>query len=379
MKKAINTTPKLLSPANDTSGSPVEKYRQPSIFRDLWVPILSVVIILLGSVVVWWTMIRIDDQPKQAKLGSLIYGWDPWPGTLPMLIASEQGYFAKYGLQVELKKEDSNSALVSDLAAGQIDFASDVVANEVVLEVNKGQSWQIVAVADASIGADGIVSRQDITSIKDLKGKRVAVEEDTFEELLLFAALEDEGLTLNDVTMVDLNAQDAAAAFVRQEVDAAVTYEPDFSQAVTAGNGRRLFTTADTPNLVIDTIVFPQSIIDSAPEKITAVLRAYFDGVTFLKDHPTEAYAIGAKHFNIPAVEVATQIQRMKIYDLPDNVQAMSYFAGQASLYSSLTVSEKYLLEDNLLTEDIYPDAVITPNFIQEMTPTSETTETVQP
>lgn len=350
-----------------------------SLLREMWIPITVVIGIFVAAFVMWWTLAKDTNQSTQPQLGSLVYGWDPWPGTLPVLIASEQGYFKKYGLQVELKEEDSNTTLLNDLASGAIDVASDVVANDVVLESNKGRSWQIVAVADASIGADGIVARQDITTIKDLKGKRVAVEQDNFEELLLFAALNSEGLTLNDVTMVDLNAQDAAAAFVRQEVDAAVTYEPDFSQAVTTGNGRRLFTTAEAPNLIIDTIVFPQSIIDSAPDKITAFLRAFLDGVTFLQDHPTEAYAIGENYYHVPAAELATQIQRMNIYDLQDNVRAMSHFAGRASLYSSLTVSDQFLRQDGLIEQSVYPDSVITPNFIQNISRQAETTTTTSP
>lgn len=338
-----------------------------SLLREVWLPITIVLGIFLASFGLWWTMVRDNNQPAKPKLGSLVYGWDPWPGTLPLLVASEQGYFAKYGLRVELKEEANNTTLLSDLASGAIDVASDVVANDVVLETNKGQSWQIVAVGDASIGADGIVARQDIASIKDLKGKRVAVEQDNFEELLLFAALDSEGLTLNDVTMVNLNAQDAAAAFIRQEVDAAVTYEPNFSQAVTEGNGRRLFTTADAPNLIIDTIVFPQSIIDSEPKKITAFLRAFLDGVTFLQDHPTEAYAIGEKYYHVPAAELATQIQRMSIYDLQDNARAMSHFAGRTSLYSSLTISDQFLRQVGLIEQGVYPDSVITPNFIQDL------------
>jgi NitT/TauT family transport system substrate-binding protein len=345
----------------------------PSTFRDLWLPIIVVFGIFLAATVIWWTMIRADTTPHKASLGTLVYGWDSWPGTLPMLIAKERGYFEDYGLQVVMKEEESNSAMLSDLADGSIDIASDITANDAVLQTSKGRPWQIVAVEDASIGGDGIVSRQDIASVRNLKGKRVAAEKGTFEELLLYAALKAEGLSLKDVTIVDLGAHDAAAAFIRQEVDAAVAYEPALSQAVDEGNGRLLFTTADAPNLILDTVVVRQPVIDAAPEKITAALRAFFDGVAFLKDHPTEAYAIGAQYFRMPAADVATYVRRMHLFDLADNVQAMSHFAGTASLYSSLIESDSYLRESGLMTTGSYPDALITPNFIQDLWRTHET------
>ncbi len=333
--------------------------------RDLVVASIVVALLLLADTAVYYLFVYRTAPTKQQQLGRVVYGWDSWPGVLPMLVASDRGFFRNHGVDVQLKQEASNTAILDDLANKKIDFSSDVVAVDVINQSKKGVPLQIVGISDASSGGDGIVAGQDIASIENLKGKRVAVEKGTFGELLLYAALKKDGLSLGDVTEVDLSAQDGATAFINKTVDAAVTYEPDFSRAVDSGSGHRLFTSADVPNLILDTIVFQKSFVALAPGKIDGVLRGYLDALTFIKNNPTEAYAIGAKYFNLSASEVEQQIKTMRLFTFDDNISALSYFSGQSSLIVSLTTANQFLNDVRKSDTTIYPDSIITPYFIR--------------
>ena len=83
-----------------------------------------------------------------------------------------------------------------------------------------------VLVMDDSQGADGIVASKDIQSIADLKGKSVAVLRAASSQFYLNVLLKEAGLSEADIEVVDLTPEDAGEAFLLQEVDAAVTWEP---------------------------------------------------------------------------------------------------------------------------------------------------------
>ena len=55
-------------------------------------------------------------------------------------------------------------------------------------------------VQDYSAGADGLIAKSDIKSVKDLKGKNVAIELGGSDHLFLLKCLENAGLTTKDVT-----------------------------------------------------------------------------------------------------------------------------------------------------------------------------------
>ena len=93
---------------------------------------------------------------------------------------------------------------------------------------------------DWSRGGDGIVSLATITTIEDLKGKRISCTQFTPSHFLLLYLLSQSGLSAEDRTAVEKSiiftqdAPAAAAMFKAKQVDAAVTWEPDLSASVTA-------------------------------------------------------------------------------------------------------------------------------------------------
>jgi len=180
-----------------------------------------------------------QSQPK--SLGKITLGWNTWPGNLPYLVAYEQGFFKEQGLEMEMIAEESYLKKVDDLISGKIDFSGDMALVDVVEKASKGGKLNVVLATDYSNGADGIVAKKEIKNISEFKGKKVAAEVGTLGEYLLYDALKKNNLELSDVQEVNLSAQEAAQAFIRGEVDAAVTYEPDYSQAVEKGAGWRIY------------------------------------------------------------------------------------------------------------------------------------------
>ncbi len=155
-------------------------------------------------------------------------GMSGWTGFGPLTLAKETGIFKKHGLDVTLPKIPQASRSLA-MASGDIQCAATTVETWIVWNANGVPSRQIFQL-DKSYGADGIVARGDIKSVKDLKGKAVAASSPgTSPYFTLAWFLNANGLSPKDVKVVNLEPGPAAQAFLAGQNDAAVTYEPYLS------------------------------------------------------------------------------------------------------------------------------------------------------
>ena len=177
----------------------------------------------------------------------IVIGYSTWPGWWPWAIAVEEDLFAANGVNVEMKWFDGYIESMETLAAGQIDgncqtlndtisFAADAINGEVAVLVN-----------DNSAGNDKIIVTEEINSVADLVGKKVAVEEGVVDDFLLSLALEDAGFSRDDVEIVPLETGAAAAAFAAGQVDAVGAFPPFWSTALQREGSKELVTSADFP------------------------------------------------------------------------------------------------------------------------------------
>jgi len=127
-------------------------------------------------------------------------GYSDWPGYTILEVAKQKGWFKEAGLDVEMVWFDY-AASIDALAAGKID-ADMLVASDALVTGATGAKTKIVTLLDFSEGSDMIVGAPGIESIKDLKGKKVGVELNLVEHLLLLQALKQNGMTQNDVVLV---------------------------------------------------------------------------------------------------------------------------------------------------------------------------------
>ena len=154
-----------------------------------------------------------------------------WTGFAPLTLAKEAGIFKKNGLDVTLEKVPQASRPLA-IASGSLQCAATTVETWMVWNASGVATKQIFQL-DKSYGADGLVVRNDIQTVADLKGKTVAASAPgTSPYFFLSWALKKAGLKLGDVKIATLEPAPAANAFVAGNagLDAAVTYEPYLSQ-----------------------------------------------------------------------------------------------------------------------------------------------------
>ena len=218
-------------------------------------------------------------------------GMSGWTGFAPLTLAKGAGIFEKNGLDVEIKKIPQKDRHLA-VASGDIQCAATTVETFMIWNANGVPIKQLFQL-DMSHGADGMVVRNDIAAIADLKGKTVAASAPgTSPYFVLAWMLNENGLTLDDVTVVNLEPAAAAQSFVAGQNDAAMTYEPYLSTVRDNPEaGKIIATTLDYP-VVMDSVGCTPEFIAANPDAVKALAKSYYDALEMIKTDQAKAYEI---------------------------------------------------------------------------------------
>jgi NitT/TauT family transport system substrate-binding protein len=245
-----------------------------------------------------------------------------WVGFGPLFVAQDKGFFAQEGIEVSLIRNDDHTAAFAGLAAGHVDAVAGGLQDVVVFSEPDEDPLLCLLVNDDTRGADGIVANKDIRSIADLEGKMVAVPFGSTSQFYLNALLSEAGLSEADLEVVDLQGDQGGEAFLLQEVDAVVTFEPWLTQAKNADHGHLLTDTSEQPGLLVDCMVTTADVFRERQAEFRSFGRAWDAAVDYVDAHPRESNAIIARHLGgsleDPAV-VGESLSGIHFYDGEEN------------------------------------------------------------
>jgi NitT/TauT family transport system substrate-binding protein len=178
---------------------------------------------------------------------------------------------------------------------------------------------------DLAFEADAILAGQDVSSITDLKGKTVAFESGTTSDLLINYALKENGLTISDIEHVPMGASEAGLALIAGRVDAAVTYEPYASKALSQDDGFKVvYTAAEKPGLISDMLTASSEWIEANPDAVQGLIRAWDDSINFIRENPEEGGALIAKAVGSPMEEFEPAFEGVRLYNVAENVEFLN-------------------------------------------------------
>jgi NitT/TauT family transport system substrate-binding protein len=141
-----------------------------------------------------------------------------------------------------------------------------------------------------------------IFRIEDLKGKTVAVPSRfANQKLLLYKALRDRGMTINDITMVEMPPPDMPAALYSHSVDAITSGEPFMGQTELDGYGRILYLTKDVwPNFISCVLAVREEAVRTRRLEIQQLVDGIAKSGKWLDqkmDHRMEAAQFVSKYY----------------------------------------------------------------------------------
>ncbi|MEY2837958.1 MAG: hypothetical protein RJB60_257 [Pseudomonadota bacterium] len=280
-------------------------------------------------------------------------GVSDWPGWVAWYVAEQKGFFKKHGANVKLVWFANYTDSISALSSGQID-ANSQTWSDTMGPLAKGLPLKTILVNDNSAGNDAVVAKPSIKSIKDLKGKTVALEEFSVSHFVLATALAKNGMKSSDVKITNLSAGDAAAAFMAGRVDAAVVWNPWIHQIESSGKGKALFTSKDMPGLIPDLLVAQDKAIKAKRKDLVGMIKAWFDTVAFISAQPDEAAKIMSKVVSLKPDEYKVFLPGTKFFDAAANKTALDGKSPQSLVVVAPAIAS-FLLEHKLI--DGKPDA----------------------
>lgn len=251
-------------------------------------------------------------------------GVSDWPGWVAWYVAQDKGYFAKHGAKVKLVWFANYSDSIAALSSGRLD-ANSQTWSDTMTPLAKKVQLKAILVNDNSFGNDALMVGPKIKSFADLKGKSVALEQFSVSHFVLAHALSRNGMSIQDVKIVNLAAGDAAAAFMAGRADAAVVWNPWVSRIETSGKGRALFTSKDMPGLVPDLLVAHQQALSNKAKRaeLVGVIKAWFDTEEFIRNHRAEALQIMAKVVSMKPDEYQVFLPGTRFFNAADNLAAI--------------------------------------------------------
>ena len=283
----------------------------------------------------------------------LMVGINTWAGHAPGIVfnngmepSAGSQYKTKYGMDVKFVLLEDPAAKLAAFRSGQVDIMWNTVDNWAreasILSAENKQAKSII-MQDWSRGGDGIVALSSIKSVEDLKGKKIACTQFTPSHFLLLYLLSQSGLSPEDRAAVERNimfttdAPAAAAAFTAKQVDAAVTWEPDLSGAVTARGAEAhvLVSTQAATNIIADTLCARQDVIDQAPETIRDFVRGWLDGIEMIKNNPNGSYEVVGRALKLDNETVSGMLSGLKLTPYADNAQFYG-LTGSKAHYETL-------------------------------------------
>ena len=242
-------------------------------------------------IVLMFALFGITQSLHAADKFTVLLDWYVNPDHGPLFVADAQGFFEDAGLDVELIAPANPNDPPKLVAAKKGDVAISYQP-QLHLQVDLGLPLvRIGTLVATPLNCIVVLDDSDIRSISDLKGKKVGYSVAGFEDVLLASVLEANGLTLNDVELINVNFS-LSPAVMSGQVDAVIGAYRNFelNQMDIHGMPGRAFYLEEEGIPAYDELI----VVTHTDRVSDPAMRNFIDaverGVQFMINHPNEAW-----------------------------------------------------------------------------------------
>jgi len=295
-------------------------------------------------------------------------GYSDWLGYTLFEVAKQKDWFKEAGVDVDMVWFDYLPSLDA-FSAGKIDGVC-VVATDALVNGANGAKSKIIALLDHSDGQDMIIGKPGINSIKDLKGQKIGLEVTLVEHLLLLKALEANGMKQSDIELVNTPTNEIAQTLASGKVAAVAGWYPVSGQTLKAVAGSKaIFTSSDAKGLIYDVLAVNPTSFAKRKSDWEKVTKIYYKCVDYLQDEKTKADAIKimAAKVGADAEEYAKAVPGCHYLTLAEAKTAYKKGTGLDSIYGSMTVGNKFNLDNKVYKVTQKPESYLAPSVVEAM------------
>ncbi|MEM9247796.1 MAG: ABC transporter substrate-binding protein [Pseudomonadota bacterium] len=224
---------------------------------------------------------------------TLLLDWYINPNHAPILVAEERGYFADQGLEVEVIAPADPSAPPKTVAAGQADLA---ISYQPQLHLQVAEGLPLVRVGTliaTPLNCVAVLADGPVQTVADLAGKKVGFSVAGVEEALLRQLLAPEGLTLDDIELINVNFS-ISPALMSGQVDAVIGAYRNFelTQMDIEGVPGRCLYLEELGIPAFDELIYIANSEQLDADKVARFLRATELAIQYIVNNPESAWEI---------------------------------------------------------------------------------------
>ncbi len=260
------------------------------------------------------------------------------------LVIKEKGWledeFKKDGTKITFVQSQGSNKTLEFLQSNSIDFGSTAGGAALISKAKDAPIEGIYIYSKPEWAALVTTKDSNIKSPADLKGKKVAATIGTDPYIFLLRALEEAGLTKNDIEFIPLQHSDGANALVTNQIDAWAGLDPYIAK-VEVEDGAKLF----YRNIDFNTYGFLNvrtEFAEKYPDSVKRVINVYEKAKKWIADNPQETIDILAKEAALKPEIAKKQLERTDFKDsIPGDDQK-----------KSLIEAAKILKKEDIIPED---------------------------
>ena len=275
--------------------------------------------------------------------------YNDWPGAIAWQVAIDKGWFKQAGVDVNFMWFDYSASLDA-FAVGKLDAVGTTNGDLLVTGASGAKSIMIM-LTDYSSGNDMIVAKSGFKSLKDLKGKKIAVEKGLVDHLLLLDALKKSGMRESDVILVNAKTNELPQILASPDISAVALWQPVAGQAIKGVAGARpIYTSANSPGLIYDGIAVSPASLAARRADWVKVVKVWDRVVSYINDPKTQpdAVKIMAARAGIKPETFLPLLKGTHLLNLSDNRKAYVKGDGFDSLYGSCTVADAFNVSNSV-------------------------------
>ena len=282
---------------------------------------------------------RADDKVIKVGTLKLIHGITPY----------FYEKFAPAGYTVEVIPFESPTDGKNAVVTGTVDtcihgiasFILGAAANEPIYIVANANDRGMAVIAGVNTG---------IKTIKDLKGKKVAIWPGSTQEAVIFERLRMEGMTVKDIQPIRLQFSDQPAALARGDIDAYVGAEPGPGISLANKTGVLVEYPYSTPigslNMILDA---SQKQVKENPDRIRMIVEMHKKASDYAMAHPQEIIAMAMQKLGQKKDSLELAVPNVVLSWKTDDV-----FVQRAKAYAQLMLENKQLRQSIDMDKFVY-------------------------
>jgi len=262
-------------------------------------------------------------------------------GTLKLIHGITPYFYEKFapaGYKIEVIPFESPTDGKNAVLTGTVDTCIHGIAS-FLLGAAAGEP--VVLVAGATNRGMAIIAdaKSDIKTVKDLKGKRVAIWPGSTQEVVILERLKEEGMSISDIRPIRLSFSDMPAALARGDVDAYVGAEPGPGISLANGTGQLVEYPYSTPigslNMILSS---SEKLIKENPERLKLIIDMHKKATDYAMAHPDEMIQVAMQKLGQQRKSIEMAVPNVELtWKLDDE------FIRRATAYTELMLEKKQI------------------------------------